>query len=91
MEALKSALKLEMTHIPYRGTGSRFRRCWAGTCSVLFSAYPSLVGADQRRIGREQHLHVPAEQRRHRLAGAAIGNVRHLQSFSAAFIASIER
>ena len=39
----------------------------------------ALDRAGQRRIGREQHLHVPAQQRRHRLPGAAIRNVRHLE------------
>ena len=39
----------------------------------------ALDRADQRRIGREQHLHVSAQQRRHRLPGAAIGNVSHFK------------
>ena len=45
MEAIKSALKLEMTHIPYRGTGQSVPALLGGHVQVLFSAYPSLVGA----------------------------------------------
>ena len=45
MEALKAALKLEMTHLPYRGTGQSVPALLGGHVPVLFSAYPSLVGA----------------------------------------------
>jgi tripartite-type tricarboxylate transporter receptor subunit TctC len=45
MEALKASLKLEMTHIPYRGTGQSVPALLGGHVQVLFSAYPSLVGA----------------------------------------------
>jgi tripartite-type tricarboxylate transporter receptor subunit TctC len=45
MEALKAALKLDMTHIPYRGTGQSVPALLGGHVPVLFSAYPSLVGA----------------------------------------------
>jgi tripartite-type tricarboxylate transporter receptor subunit TctC len=45
MEAFKSSLKLEMTHIPYRGTGQSVPALLGGHVPVLFSAYPSLVGA----------------------------------------------
>jgi len=45
MEAIKSALKLEMTHIPYCGTGQSVPALLGGHVQVLFSAYPSLVGA----------------------------------------------
>jgi tripartite-type tricarboxylate transporter receptor subunit TctC len=45
MEALKAALKLQMTHIPYRGTGQSVPALLGGHVQVLFSAYPSLVGA----------------------------------------------
>ena len=44
MEALKAPLKLEMTHIPYRGTGQSVPALLGGHVQVLFSAYPSLVG-----------------------------------------------
>lgn len=45
MEALKSGLKLEMAHVPFRGTGQSVPALLGGHVQVLFSAYPSLVGA----------------------------------------------
>lgn len=45
MEAMKAALKLDMTHVPYRGTGQSVPALLGGHVQVLFSAYPSLVGA----------------------------------------------
>jgi tripartite-type tricarboxylate transporter receptor subunit TctC len=45
MEAMKSALQLNMTHIPYRGTGQSVPALLGGHVQVLFSAYPSLKGA----------------------------------------------
>jgi tripartite-type tricarboxylate transporter receptor subunit TctC len=45
MEAVKSALDLNMTHIPYRGTGQSVPALLGGHVQVLFSAYPSLKGA----------------------------------------------
>jgi tripartite-type tricarboxylate transporter receptor subunit TctC len=45
MEAMKSALHLNMTHIPYRGTGQSVPALIGGQVQVLFSAYPSLAGA----------------------------------------------
>lgn len=45
MEAVKASLKLQMTHIPYRGTGQSVPALLGGHVQVLFSAYPSLVGA----------------------------------------------
>jgi tripartite-type tricarboxylate transporter receptor subunit TctC len=45
MEALKAALGLQMTHIPYRGTGQSVPALLGGHVQVLFSAYPSLAGA----------------------------------------------
>jgi tripartite-type tricarboxylate transporter receptor subunit TctC len=45
MEALKSALGLNMTHVPYRGTGQSVPALLGGHVQVLFSAYPSLAGA----------------------------------------------
>jgi tripartite-type tricarboxylate transporter receptor subunit TctC len=49
MEALKAALQLSMTHIPYRGTGQSVPALLGGHVPVLFSAYPSLVGAVQSK------------------------------------------
>jgi tripartite-type tricarboxylate transporter receptor subunit TctC len=43
MEALKASLALEMTHIPYKGTGQSVPALLGGQVDVLFSAYPSLA------------------------------------------------
>jgi tripartite-type tricarboxylate transporter receptor subunit TctC len=45
MEAMKAALHLNMTHIPYRGTGQSVPALLGGHVQALFSAYPSLKGA----------------------------------------------
>ena len=45
MEGLKAALHLEMTHVPFRGTGESVPALLGGHVDVLFSAYPSLSGA----------------------------------------------
>jgi tripartite-type tricarboxylate transporter receptor subunit TctC len=45
MEAMKAALQLTMTHIPYRGTGQSVPALLGGHVQALFSAYPSLKGA----------------------------------------------
>jgi tripartite-type tricarboxylate transporter receptor subunit TctC len=45
MEAMKAALKLEITHIPYKGTGESVPALLGGHVEAAFSAYPSLSGA----------------------------------------------
>ena len=45
MEGVKAALNLQMTHVPYRGTGQSVPALLGDHVQVLFSAYPSLVGA----------------------------------------------
>ncbi len=45
MEFLKSALGLEMTHVPFRGSGPSMQGLLGGHIDVLFAAYPSLSGA----------------------------------------------
>jgi tripartite-type tricarboxylate transporter receptor subunit TctC len=45
MEALKSALGLEMTHVPFKGTSESVPALLGGHVEVAFSAYPSLSGA----------------------------------------------
>ena len=47
MEAMKSALGLNLTHVPYRGTGQSVPALLGGHVQVLFSAYPSLAAAIQ--------------------------------------------
>jgi tripartite-type tricarboxylate transporter receptor subunit TctC len=45
MEGLKAALQLNMTHVPYKGTGESVPALLGGHVDVLFSAFPSLSGA----------------------------------------------
>ena len=47
MEAVKAALKLDMTHVPFKGTGQSVPALLGGHVDVAFSAYPSLAGAVQ--------------------------------------------
>ncbi|MET0668627.1 MAG: tripartite tricarboxylate transporter substrate binding protein [Xanthobacteraceae bacterium] len=47
MEAVKAALKLDMAHVPFKGTGQSVPALLGGHVEVLFSAYPSLAGAVQ--------------------------------------------
>jgi tripartite-type tricarboxylate transporter receptor subunit TctC len=43
MEFLKSALGLEMTHVPYKGTGQSVPALVAGQVPMVFSGYPTLA------------------------------------------------
>ena len=45
MEALSAALKIKMTHVPFKGTGESVPALLGGHIDLLFSAYPSLSGA----------------------------------------------
>ena len=45
LEALKLGLGLNITHIPYKGTGEAVPALLGGHVQMLFSAYPSLAGA----------------------------------------------
>jgi len=44
MESLKSALGLDIKHIPFKGSGQSVPALVGGQVEMLFSAYPSLVG-----------------------------------------------
>jgi tripartite-type tricarboxylate transporter receptor subunit TctC len=44
MEAIKAHFKLDMAHIPFRGTGQSVPALLGGHVGALFSAYPSLSG-----------------------------------------------
>jgi tripartite-type tricarboxylate transporter receptor subunit TctC len=44
MEAMKSALLLDLTHIPFRGTSQAVPALLGGHVQVLWAAYPSLKG-----------------------------------------------
>jgi len=45
MEALKAALGLQMTHVPFKGTSESVPALLGGHVDLAFSAYPSLSGA----------------------------------------------
>ena len=49
MVALGEALKLDMTHVPFKGTGESVPALLGGHIDALFSAYPSLSGAAQTK------------------------------------------
>lgn len=44
MEALKTSLGLQMTHVPFKGSGQSVPALIGGQVDVLFSALPSLIG-----------------------------------------------
>jgi tripartite-type tricarboxylate transporter receptor subunit TctC len=44
MEAMKAALGLQITHIPFKGSGQSVPALIGGQVEVLFSALPSMVG-----------------------------------------------
>src|SRR5262245_20852244 len=44
MEAVKSEFGLDMTHVPFKGTGQSVPALVGGQVEVLWSAYPSLAG-----------------------------------------------
>ena len=44
MESMKHVLGLDITHVPYKGTGQSVPALVSGQVEMLFSAYPSLVG-----------------------------------------------
>lgn len=51
MEAITAHYHLEMTHVPFRGTGYSVPALLGGHVGALFSAYPSLSGgAETKRI-----------------------------------------
>ena len=45
MEAFKSALQLDITHVPFKGAGESVSAALGGHVEVLFSGYPALRGA----------------------------------------------
>lgn len=44
MEAIKAEYKLDITHVPFKGTGQSVPALVGGQVEVLWSAYPSLAG-----------------------------------------------
>ena len=71
MEAFKAALSLDITHIPFKGTGQSVPALIGGQVDMLFSALPSLSGfvkGGQVRLiaGNQTHLtalHKPRQRR----------------------------
>ena len=49
MVAMTHALKLEATHVPFKGTGESVPALLGGHVDALFSAYPSLIGANEAK------------------------------------------
>lgn len=49
MVAMAHALKLEATHVPFKGTGESVPALLGGHVDALFSAYPSLIGANETK------------------------------------------
>ena len=45
MEAIKAALELKMTHVPFKGTSESVPALLGGHVDVAFAAYPNLSGA----------------------------------------------
>jgi tripartite-type tricarboxylate transporter receptor subunit TctC len=43
MEAMKAALKIDLAHVPYKGSGQSVPALIGGQVETLFSAYPSLA------------------------------------------------
>lgn len=49
MVAMAYALKLDTTHVPFKGTGKSVPALLGGHVEALFSAYPSLIGANETK------------------------------------------
>ena len=49
MKRLKTGLGLQISHIPYKGTGEAVPALIGGHVQMLFSAYPSLAGAAETK------------------------------------------
>lgn len=49
MVAMAYALKLDTVHVPFKGTGESVPALLGGHVDALFSAYPSLVGANETK------------------------------------------
>jgi tripartite-type tricarboxylate transporter receptor subunit TctC len=61
VEAMKTALGLDMVHVPFKGTGQSVPALVGGQVEMLFSAYPSLLGFV--KDGRVKLLATNAAQR----------------------------
>jgi tripartite-type tricarboxylate transporter receptor subunit TctC len=61
VESIKSALGLDILHVPYKGTGQSVPAVVAGQVSAVFSAFPSLAGFAKE--GKLKLLAVNSENR----------------------------
>ena len=61
MEAMKASLGLDLTHVPFKGTGQSVPALIGGQIDVLFSALPSLAGFV--KTGQVKLLAINAAQR----------------------------
>ena len=61
VESIKSALGLDILHVPYKGTGQSVPAVVAGDVSAVFSAYPSLAAFAKE--GRLKLIAVNSEKR----------------------------
>jgi tripartite-type tricarboxylate transporter receptor subunit TctC len=61
MEAMKAALGLNMTHVPYRGTGQSVPALLGGQVAILYAALPSIES--HVKAGKVRILAVSTPQR----------------------------
>jgi tripartite-type tricarboxylate transporter receptor subunit TctC len=61
VESIKSALGLDILHVPYKGTGQSVPAVVSGDVSAVFSAYPSLAGFAKQ--GKVKLIAVNSEKR----------------------------
>ena len=61
VESIKSALGLDILHVPYKGTGQSVPAVVSGQVSAVFSAYPSLAGFAKE--GKVKLIAVNSEKR----------------------------
>jgi tripartite-type tricarboxylate transporter receptor subunit TctC len=61
MEAMKGSLKLDITHIPFKGSSASVPALVAGEVDMVFSAYPSIAGF--AKSGQVKLLAVNSSQR----------------------------
>jgi len=80
MEALKSALGLDIVHVPYKGTAQSIPALISGEVALAFSALPSLAGHLQ--AGRVKLLAVNTSKRSAQAPGVpTIAEIAHIPDF----------
>jgi tripartite-type tricarboxylate transporter receptor subunit TctC len=80
MEALKTPLKLDIVHVPYKGTGQAVPALLAGEVSLLFAALPSI--APHVKAGRLKLLGVNTLKRNAQAPGVpTIGEITGIKDY----------